>query len=263
MDSHKILEAVDEAAREISEIDAKLSRLQQTQQRLQQRASQLRNFVTLGKSLFGVEDITEASPIDVGMEEGMAAQDEISVQYEAHEDYTVADWARRLLEETGRPMRVPEIAKTLVERGWVKPKNAGEVIRTAMARREDFERIALGLYALKEWPPVLKRLSQKLYHPTARRKRHILGQQQSLPKIARLTLNEAQKPLTFRQIIEMLEAQGKEVNKPSLLRGIYRCIEQGRLFYLESPGTFGLLEWQEELPQQRDGNGEDSGLFAE
>jgi hypothetical protein len=94
-------------------------------------------------------------------------------------------------------------------------------------------------------------------------KRAFKPYQESLPSLAYSTLKRIGKPLHFKEIVNILEEDGHEVNKPSLLRGIYRCIEQGRWFYLDSPGTFGLLEWQDETPQQPEESEKDSTMFTE
>lgn len=254
MGRDKILEAITEAAREL--------------ENLQQRANQLRDFIALGKSLLGQDEMADVPPTVTREEEATDAHQPTGEGDEATQGQTIAEWAYKCLEEGGKPMRVPEIAKILVERQQVKGSYATEVIRAAMGRRQDlFERVAFGLYALRRWPASLKRIgrgpSRRLGPVSRPRREASKSHSESLPRLAYSALQHIGKPSHFNEIIKIIEEDGKEVNRPSLLRGIYRCIRQGRWFYLDSPGIFGLLEWQDETSQQREEREEGSSLFTE
>lgn len=143
----KIADAIDEAIDELYQVQRQLKQLHM----LEQRAKQLEEFITLGKSLIG-QEIADRS---------IESQDR-----EARDSRTVKDTVRALFEEKKHPMRMYELANELIAREWVVGKWAREVIRTAVRRhQEDFERIAGGVYALKEWPEVLKRWPRSETHP--------------------------------------------------------------------------------------------------
>jgi hypothetical protein len=230
---HKIQEAIEAAAKEL--------------ERLEKKATQLRAFIASGRAYLGDDGGTDALPATPGVEGVIGAGQASSEGHDATQEYTVADWVRKYFEEVGRPMRVPEIEKALVERGWVTSRSAREIIRTAMGRRgEDFERVDVGVYALKEWPPAMKRWPQATAHRFLPRKKRAAAQQESWPQLVYAALNEMGKPLDFKQIAQSIEAKGRKMNKvdrSSVVRAIYRCIEQERLFYLVAPGLFGLREW--------------------
>jgi hypothetical protein len=234
MDNHsemgrqKFLEAIGEAAKELES--------------LEKRAAHLRTFIAEGKILLGEDDSTDRLPSVPPMEPVRVHHLETQNGHDTTQALTIADWARRYLEEVGKPMRVTEIAKALVERQWVTSQHAIGAIRTAMGRRADFERIAFGVYALKEWPSAMKRWTSRPARPLTPRK-HRSVESDGLPQLIYAVLAEEGKPLTFKEIIEFFEAQGHRVNRASAIRAIYRCIKGGRLFYLVAPGLFGLLEW--------------------
>jgi predicted Zn-ribbon and HTH transcriptional regulator len=229
LDRHAILTAIEAASKEL--------------EGLQQRTSQLHTFIAAGMSLLGVDESPDMVPSATMMEQGSVNPLEAKTGHEAIEAFTIGDRVRQYLEEVRKPLRVTEITKALVERQWVTSRNATEAIRTAMGRRKDFERIAFGVYALKEWPLSMKRWTQRTIHPLAPRRQRTV-QQGLLPQLIHATLSEQGKPLTFKDIIAVVEAKGQRVNRASAIRAIYRCIKQNRLFYLVSPGVFGLREWR-------------------
>ena len=69
---------------------------------------------------------------------------------------------------------------------------------------------------------------------------------ESIPNLVYSVLKEAGKPLRAEQIIPLVAAKGRQVEKVSMLGAIYRGIQKGQLFKLVSPGLFGLLEWTEQ-----------------
>jgi hypothetical protein len=64
------------------------------------------------------------------------------------------------------------------------------------------------------------------------------------PQLAQAILREQRTPLTGDQITHIARSQGKPVRRSSLMGALYRCIKEGKYFKLVSPGTFGLLEWE-------------------
>jgi hypothetical protein len=144
----KVADAIASATMELRDIQQQLEQLR----RLEQRAKQLEEFIALGRILIG-EVQTADTPV-------APAQPEPSRRIfpkTPRGKRTVATCVRELLEEHQRPMRLLEITQELLGRKWVKGKWAREVIRTALNRGDEFERIVTGVYALKNWPDILKR----------------------------------------------------------------------------------------------------------
>ncbi|MGH8066886.1 MAG: hypothetical protein ACRERE_16945 [Candidatus Entotheonellia bacterium] len=73
--------------------------------------------------------------------------------------------------------------------------------------------------------------------------------QMPLPQLAYTILKEAGNPLSGDEILQRARTKGRIVNKASLLRSIYRSIEQKqRIFKLKRRGIFGLHEWVSQRP---------------
>jgi hypothetical protein len=112
---------------------------------LQERARRLEAFIRLGKVLLG-EDREEDREED--LEETAQRKKRTSVEH-----------ARHVLETFQRPMRTQEMADYVEEHGLMQGSWTREVLRTAMRTHpEDFECISKGLYVLREWPSIYKRV---------------------------------------------------------------------------------------------------------
>jgi hypothetical protein len=166
IDPEKMAIVIAEAEREFSSVASQLEALEQQLQSLQQQASHLQSFITLGKTLMG-ELPVEHNDISNPVEEPI----KITAGGQAHLRASAADHARDLLEHVQRPMRVTDIARDLIQKGLVQGKWAQEVLRAGMGRREEFERITAGVYALRHWPAALKVWSESSFSkPVARRR---------------------------------------------------------------------------------------------
>jgi HB1, ASXL, restriction endonuclease HTH domain len=141
MEHHDTISAaIDAVAEELQGIETALGHLQRQAQQLQQRATQLQEFMSIGRLLLG----EDAAALQV-----LAP---ILPRHVSHK-VTAANFAKQVLEEVGRPMRVQEIADYLTHRGLMRGKWTREVLRTAMRKHaEVFERVAEGVYVLKAWP---------------------------------------------------------------------------------------------------------------
>jgi hypothetical protein len=67
--------------------------------------------------------------------------------------------AQTVLSEQQRPMSVAAICQELTKMGYKISKDWGrEVVRAALFRKKDlFERVAPGMYALRQWPEAMKK----------------------------------------------------------------------------------------------------------
>jgi hypothetical protein len=144
----KIADAIESASTELRDIQQQLEQFR----RLEQRAKQLEDFIALGRILIG-EVQTADTPVSLVQPNSPPRR----FTKTPRRKRTVATCVRELLEEYQRPMRLMEITQELLDRKWVKGKWAREVIRTALNRGDEFERIVTGVYALKHWPDTLKR----------------------------------------------------------------------------------------------------------
>jgi hypothetical protein len=151
----KIADAIESASTELRDIQQQLELFR----RLEQRAKQLEDFIALGRLLIGEEQTTKApeSPVKATPPPKRFGPGRGGFPKAPRGKRTVATCVRELLEEHRRPMRLMEITQELLDRKWVKGKWAREVIRTALNRGDEFERIVPGVYALKHWPETLKR----------------------------------------------------------------------------------------------------------
>jgi hypothetical protein len=144
----KIADAIESATMELRDIQQQLEQFR----RLEQRAKQLEEFIALGRILVG-----EVQSADTPVSPAQPEPPRRKFQKTPRGKRTVATCVRELLEEHQRPMRLLEITQELLDRKWVKGKWAREVIRTALNRGDEFERIVTGVYALKHWPEIFKR----------------------------------------------------------------------------------------------------------
>ena len=53
------------------------------------------------------------------------------------------------------------------------------------------------------------------------------------------------RPLTGEEIAVQLQAEGDTVNPRSVVTALYHSAQDGQLFQLTGPKTFGLLEWEQ------------------
>jgi hypothetical protein len=144
----KIADAIESASTELRDIQQQLEQFR----RLGQRAKQLEDFIALGRVLIG-----EVQTADTPESPAQTEPPRRRFILRPRGKRTVAACVREVLEERQRPMRLLEITQELLDRKWVKGKWAREVIRTALNRGDEFERIVTGVYALKHWPDTLKR----------------------------------------------------------------------------------------------------------
>jgi HB1, ASXL, restriction endonuclease HTH domain len=144
----KIADAIGAATAELHEIQQQLEQLRW----LEQRAMQLEDFISLGQTLLGQAQNTTI-PVQPPKKDFAHRKPPKTPRGKQ----TAPTCARELLEEQQKPMRLQEITRELLTRKWVKGKWAREVIRNALNRGDDFERLAPGVYAMKHWPDILKR----------------------------------------------------------------------------------------------------------
>jgi hypothetical protein len=144
----KIADAIESASTELRDIQQQLELFR----RLEQRAKQLEDFIALGRVLIG-----EAESVEIAEFPPKNEHQPRRFPKTPRGKRTVATCIRELFEEYQRPMKLLEITQELLDRKWVKGKWAREVIRTALNRGDEFERIVTGVYALKHWPDTLKR----------------------------------------------------------------------------------------------------------
>lgn len=150
-DQAKITEAIAAAANELHNVQRQLEQLR----RLEHRAKQLEDFISAGRSLVG-------ESIGVDVPEPQKEESAVRRHVPDHagrnpEKLTVSDRITALFEEKKRSLPLQEITQELLERKWVEGKWAREVIRTALKRGKDFERVTTGVYTFKPWPNALKR----------------------------------------------------------------------------------------------------------
>jgi hypothetical protein len=144
----KIADAIGAASAELHDIQRQLEQVR----RLEQRAKQLEDFISLGQILLG-----EAQNITIPIFPSNNDPAPRKFPKTQRGKQTAPSYVRKFLEEQQKPMRLQEITRELLTRKWVKGKWAREVIRNALNRGDDFERLAPGVYAMKHWPDTLKR----------------------------------------------------------------------------------------------------------
>lgn len=144
----KITDAIESATLELRDLQQQLEQFR----RLEQRAKQLEDFISLGRILMGDAQNTTIPVLPPKKDLPHRKFPKIP-----RGKRTAPTCARKLLEEQQKPMRLLEITRELLTRKWVSGKWAREVIRNALNRGDDFERLAPGVYALKHWPDTLKR----------------------------------------------------------------------------------------------------------
>ncbi|MGH9869802.1 MAG: winged helix-turn-helix domain-containing protein [Candidatus Polarisedimenticolia bacterium] len=72
----------------------------------------------------------------------------------------VSDGAYSVLQDRKVPMSVTAIAEEMQRRGWkLSQKWAREVVRAAVATDSRFEKAAPGVFAIREWPESMKKVS--------------------------------------------------------------------------------------------------------
>jgi hypothetical protein len=215
-------------------VESQIMQLQAQLQRLQQHATQLQSFISLGKALLGEETSLETPVLPGETEASTTAYSSPGI---FPRKLTISDHARQTLEEVQRPMRVTEMADYLVQRGLVKGQWPKEVLRTAMRKNPQiFERVAEGVYALKAWPPEQKCiLGDSLSFPPSKEtqqrmsaKRNV-NTQQPLPACIVELLEAAGKRMRPAEIEEELTRIGKRRSKEVVTSTLSTLVSQGRI----------------------------------
>jgi hypothetical protein len=166
MASHaKIAEAIDEAMSELSDVQERLTPLLEQARRLEHRAQQLEAFISAGRIVVGEGSESETPTPQTPPTSNSLPRTTLSNRGAANRgNRTVGDCLKILLEERQRPMTLLEMTQELLTRKWIEGKWAREVIRNAVNRGKEFERIIPGVFALKHWPDTLKRWPQSEAH---------------------------------------------------------------------------------------------------
>lgn len=146
-----LMAAITEAQDELREVQGQLVHLQRALYQLQCRAAQLTHFIELGHRLLG-----EEAPLDA-----VALPAASAPALSQPKKFSAADYAQQVLDEVEHPMRVRDILDYLHQRGLMRDKWAGQVLRTAMRKHQElFECVARGVYALRGWSPARKGLHE-------------------------------------------------------------------------------------------------------
>jgi hypothetical protein len=227
-DHSKIFEALEAATHQLAQVNKRLEQLQL----LQQRARQLEEFIALGKILTGQATGNEphacpAQPAHILPE---TSNGDLAVPRKR----TAADYARLALEEAQRPMRAAEMAEDLQRRGLMEGQYVREVLRTAMRKHADFERVSEGLYALKAWPSELKtrreQQTSSLFPPiTEQDLNPPLNPQQPLTTCIVELLETTTRLMSPVEIEAELRRRGKPIGKDSLSSALSRLVGERRI----------------------------------
>jgi hypothetical protein len=124
-----------------------------------------------------------------------------------------------------------------------------ETIETQIAiKRRELQKIHADVAALERTLAILTGEDRpELVTPITTVAPPVVAPQEALPDLAYRILKEVERPLTGDQLWASVRATGREVNKATLLGGIYRQIKRGRMFKLVGKATFGLLEWDDHV----------------
>ena len=227
-DRDKIFEAIETATHQLAQVNKQLEQLHI----LQQRARHLEEFIALGKILAG--QATGEEPHESPANTASTLPDAVSCEIALNRKRTAADYARLALEETKRPMRAPEMADYVQRLGLMKGQYVGEVLRTAMRKHPDFERISEGLYALKAWPPELKSVPEQqtssLFSPIIGKDEHAhLNLQQPLTACIVELLETTRKSMSPVEIEAELTRRGKSIGGDSVSSALSRLVRENRI----------------------------------
>lgn len=145
MDAKIIRHGIEEAEKELAWIRGKLAEMEP----LVQRRVGLEAYIAQARGLLGTE---------------RAASEEVPPppkpvrRITPTKDRPIWSGARDVLAEAKHPMNAGKITQELLNRGWQIGQWGSEIVRAGMTRKRDiFERVGPGLYALKEWPEHMKR----------------------------------------------------------------------------------------------------------
>lgn len=135
----------------------------------------------------------------------------------------------QLLKSSGRPMAPIEIDMELRKRGRDMHANAVTSVLSRLLKNGHVVKDEAAKYSLA---PRSARVGESIVvSPTS-----LAGQAYAI-------LQKVGTPLTGEQITVQLQSEGHEINPRSVITSVYHYAQDGQLFKLVGPKTFGLLEW--------------------
>jgi len=241
-DRDKIFEAIETATHQLAQVNKQLEQLHI----LQQRARHLEEFIALGKILAGQAPGEE--PHESSANTARTLPDAVSGERALDRKRTATDYARLALEDAKRPMRAAEMADYVQRLGLMKGQYVREVLRTAMRKHPDFERISEGLYALKAWPPELKSVPEQqtssLFSPIMGKDEHAhLNLQQPLTACVVELLETARKSMSPVEIEVELARRGKSMGGDSVSSALSRLVRENRI-KRPTTGQYAALSYE-------------------
>jgi lambda repressor-like predicted transcriptional regulator len=232
-DDATIVAAIETAESALAAVERQLAQLHA----LQQRARNLQDFIALGRALLG-----EGSAENTG--DSRTETEHISPEASLKEAVprqkrTAAEYAKLVLETVQRPMRAAEIADYLEQRNLMEGQYLREVLRTAMRKHRDFERVAAGVYALEAWPREQKAVPEQglasLSPPTTEHDANgNLNLQQPLTACIVELLETTRRPMTPVEIEAELVRRGRSMGRDSVSSALSRLKGEGRIERPES-----------------------------
>jgi hypothetical protein len=138
-----IQQVLEWAETELADIEARL----QNYERLRSRAAELQGIIALNRKLLGARAEAKGPGLPGGQTADVARENRPG-------GMTIAQGVQRVMEEAGRPMRVPEIVTAMRGLGFFRNvKYPASNVSTALARNpESFEKVKKGLFRLKISP---------------------------------------------------------------------------------------------------------------
>jgi hypothetical protein len=225
---NKYFEAIEAATNELVAINRRLEELHV----LQQRARQLEDFIGRGKVLLG--QAHDEKPPEPPSDTERILHDACINETPPRRQRTAVECARLALEAFKRPMRAQEMADYLEQRGLMQGQWTREVLRTAMRKHPDFERIDAGLYALTAWPPALKSVPEQqapslFSRSTEKNANGNLNLHQPLTTCIVELLETAKRPMSPGEIEKELRRCGKVIGGDSVSSALSRLVRENRI----------------------------------